>query len=59
MAWAVFPAGFSYDRRPVQAVAFVVPASEQPQQWPRDVVEAAVASGKATEVKAPRRKTKA
>lgn len=64
MAWAVFTLPFNFDRRPAQAIAFSIQASEQPQQWPRDVVDAAIAAGKATEAEAPgkpptRRKTKA
>ncbi len=61
MAWAIFTADFNYDRRPAQAIAFAIKASEQPQQWPGDVIAVAIVAGKAEEVKAPpsRRKTKA
>lgn len=59
MAWAIFSEPFGYDRRPAQAMAFSVEASEQPQQWPRDVIDAAVAAGKAREVKPPSRRRKA
>ena len=55
MAWAVFTAPFNYDRRPAQALAFVVQARPEPQNYPHDVVEAAIAAGKAHAVKAPRR----
>lgn len=54
--WAIFTDNFNHDRRPAQAVAFSVKASEQPQQWPRDVIDAAVAAGKAREVKPSRRR---
>jgi len=54
--WARFHAPFNYDRRPRQALAFVV----QPglRNLPRDVVEAAIAAGKAVAVRAPRKQTK-
>lgn len=59
MAWAIFPSGFLFDRRPRQAIAFVVKASPEPQNYPRDLVDAAVAAGKAQETKPPGRRTKA
>lgn len=54
--WANFTAPFSFDRRPRQAIAFVV----QPgvRNLPRDVAEAAIAEGKAVAVKAPQKQTK-
>lgn len=45
---AIFHDVFRYDRRPRQAVAFVVQPGEH--NLPRDVVEAAIAAGKATAV---------
>lgn len=56
MAWARFTASFSYDRRPRQAIAFAV----QPglRNLPRDVVEAAIAAGKAERIPPPRRPAK-
>lgn len=45
---AVFHERFGFDRRPVQAVAFDIEPSSEPQNLPRDVVEAAVKAGKAT-----------
>lgn len=45
---AVFHERFEFDRRPKQAIAFSVQASREPQNLPRDVVEAAVDAGKAT-----------
>lgn len=45
---AVFHERFEFDRRPVQAIAFVVQPSHEPQNLPHDVVEAAVNAGKAT-----------
>lgn len=55
MAWAVFTEQFHYDRRPRQAIAFVVKAKDEPQNYPRDLVDAAVAAGKARETKPPRK----
>lgn len=57
MAWAIFSEPFDYDRRPKQAMAFSIKAGG-PQQWPRDVIDAAKAAGKAKEIKPPRRKSK-
>ena len=48
---AIFHSVFNYDRRPKQAVAFVVQPGTQ--NMPRDVVEAAIAAGKATAVDPP------
>lgn len=53
MAWAVFLEKFRFDRRPKAAVAFEIQATDNPQRWPRDVIDAAVAAGKAVEVKPP------
>lgn len=53
MAWAIFTEQFNYDRRPRQAIAFVVQPKTEPQSYPRDLVDAAVAAGKAREVKPP------
>ena len=58
MAWAVFTDTFHYDRRPRQAIAFVVEAKPEPQNYPRDVVEAAVAAGRAQETAPPGKRTK-
>ncbi|TGP65450.1 hypothetical protein EN868_03095 [Mesorhizobium sp. M2D.F.Ca.ET.225.01.1.1] len=58
MAWAIFAERFHYDRRPRQAIAFVVEASPDPQNRPRDLVNAAVAAGKARETKPPGRRPK-
>lgn len=55
MAWAIFMEPFNYDRRPKQAIAFEIKAGG-PQQWPRDVVDAAIAAGKAREARPPRQK---
>ncbi|GCA51790.1 hypothetical protein KGO5_04247 [Sinorhizobium sp. KGO-5] len=54
MAWVHFTEVFNYDRRPKQAVAFVM----QPgvRSVPRDVADAAIAAGKATEVRPPPRR---
>lgn len=57
--WAIFTDTFHYDRRPRQALAFVVQSMPQPQNYPRDVVEAAVTAGKASETKPPGRRRKA
>jgi hypothetical protein len=45
---AVFHERFEFDRRPAQAIAFVVQPSNEPKDLPHDVVEAAVKAGKAT-----------
>ncbi|MER9135116.1 hypothetical protein NKI20_02235 [Mesorhizobium sp. M0830] len=57
--WAIFNDRFHYDRRPRQAIAFVVEAKPEPQNYPRDLVEAAVAAGKAQETKPPGKRLKA
>jgi len=58
MAWAIFTDVFRFDRRPRQAIAFEVQPHPEPQSRPRDLVDAAVAAGKAREVKPPgKRKT--
>lgn len=59
MAWAIFTDAFHYDRRPRQAVAFEVAASTEPQNYPRDLVDAAVVAGKATEMQPPGKSRKA
>jgi hypothetical protein len=51
VAWALFTSIFLYDRRPKQALAFSVKPGKR--NMPRDVVDAAVAAGKAEPVKAP------
>jgi hypothetical protein len=59
MAWAIFTDAFHYDRRPRQPVAFEVVAGRDPQNYPRDLVDAAVAAGKATEMQPPGKSRKA
>lgn len=49
--WAEFLAPFEHDRRPKQAVAFSVKPGLR--NLPRDVVEAAIAAGKAKPAKSP------
>lgn len=56
MAWARFAETFHYDRRPKQAIAFVVPPGVR--NAPRDLVEAAIAAGKAVEIPPPKRQQK-
>jgi len=51
MAWATFHETFNHDRRPKQAIAFEVKPGTK--NMPRDVVDAAIAAGKATAVKPP------
>lgn len=51
--WAEFLAPFNHDRRPKQAVAFSVKPGLR--NLPRDVVEAAIAAGKAVAAEAPRK----
>lgn len=59
MAWAIFTESFHYDRRPLQGVAFEVSASSDPQSYPRDLVDAAVAAGKAIVAQPPGKSRKA
>lgn len=47
MAWAVFTRRFMFDRRPKHAIAFDIKPKAEPQSWPRDVIDAAVAAGAA------------
>lgn len=56
MAWATFTNVFHYDRRPLQAIAFVVQLGLR--NMPRDVVEAAIAAGKAKAASPPKRQPK-
>lgn len=59
MAWAIFTETFHYDRRPRQAIAFVVEAKAEPKNYPRDLVDAAVEAGKAREIRPPGKRRKA
>ncbi len=54
--WADFNSVFNYDRRPAQAIAFEVQPGRH--NMPRDVVEAAIAAGKATAIEPPKRAEK-
>lgn len=54
--WAEFTEQFSYDRRPRQAIAFEVQPGRH--NMPRDVVEAAIAAGKAKKLELPKRQPK-
>lgn len=51
MTWAIFSEPFNYDRRPVQAVAFSIKPGTH--NLPRDVVDAAIAAGKARRIRPP------
>lgn len=51
MTWAIFNEPFNYDRRPAQAIAFAVKPGMH--NLPRDVVDAAVAAGKARRIRSP------
>lgn len=53
--WARFSESFNFDRRPKQALAFSIEPGLR--NLPRDVVEAAIAAGKAVAVKPPRKNT--
>lgn len=46
MAWAVFHEEFRWDR-PKSPVSFWIKPKAEPQSYPRDVIEAAIAAGKA------------
>jgi hypothetical protein len=50
MATAIFIERFQFDRRPKQAIAFDIAPSPTPQSYPQDVVDAAIAAGKAKRV---------
>lgn len=52
MAWAVFSREFNWSR-PKSPLLFHVTASPDPQQKPRDVIEAAIKAGAAVELPAP------
>lgn len=58
MAWAIFHAPFVFDRRPNQAVSFHIQPSPEPRSLPHDVIDAAVAAGKATRVRPKRQSRK-
>ena len=47
MVKAVFPNGFNWSD-PKNNAGFAIPASPEPQVWPRRVIEAAVQRGAAT-----------
>lgn len=57
MAWAIFNREFNW-RRKRSVYSFNAKASPEPQQRPRDVVDAAVAAGAAEEVPSPTREEK-
>lgn len=50
MARAIFTERFLFDRRPKHGVAFDIAPSPTPKSYPQDVIDAAVAAGKATPV---------
>lgn len=52
MTWAVFSEAFNYDRRPRQAIAFAIKPGTH--NLPRDVVDAAIAVGRAKRIRPPR-----
>ncbi|QGJ74179.1 hypothetical protein [Sinorhizobium meliloti] len=52
MAWAVFHDEFRWDR-PKSAVSFWIKPKAEPQCYPRDVIDAAIAAGKAAEHRSP------
>lgn len=56
LAWARFTEEFHYDRRPQQAIAFVVRPGLR--NMPHDVVEASIAAGKAVAAAPPRKSSK-
>lgn len=57
MAWAIFSREFNW-RRPRSIYSFNAKASADPQERPRDFIEAAVAVGAAEEVPSPNRDEK-
>lgn len=54
--WAEFTERFYYDRRPKQAVAFVIEPGKRNVQ--RDIAAAAFSAGKAMAMASPKRTTK-
>jgi hypothetical protein len=52
MAWAIFTEAFRWSR-PKSPISWAIPASPEPQQYPHDVIEAAIAAGKATAHESP------
>lgn len=54
MAWMIVHKGGTF-RRPQSKYSFTFVPSPQPQQWPRDVVEYAVSTGRAKRTVSPRR----
>lgn len=59
MARAIFDRPFRFDRRPKMAIAYDIKPSEEPQEFPGDVIRAAVKAGAAHHVRRgkPRRKS--
>ncbi|MHB2265036.1 hypothetical protein [Aliihoeflea sp. PC F10.4] len=57
MAWAIFSTEFNW-RRPRSIYSFNAKASVDPQERPRDFIEAAVTAGAAEEVSSPNRDEK-
>lgn len=55
MAWAIFDLPFRYDFRPQKAVCKDIEPGPSPQCFPRAVIDAAVAAGKARRVQTPKR----
>lgn len=53
MSWAIFSDRFDW-RRERSRFSFTALPSENPQQFPRDMIAAAVAKGKAKEADSPR-----
>lgn len=53
MAWAIFDRDFGWDR-PKSPVSFWTKASGEPQSFPRDVIDAAIAAGAARAFETPK-----
>lgn len=57
MAWAIFNREFNW-RRPRSIYSFNAMASDEPQERPRDFIEAATVAGAAEQVPSPSREEK-
>lgn len=48
MPKAIFSCEFNFDKRPKEGVCICVQPSDRPQDWPQDLIDAAIAAGAAT-----------
>jgi hypothetical protein len=55
---AIFHRDFEYDHRPVLGMSQIIRAGSQPQLWPAEIIDAAIAAGAAVEYSAPKPRVK-